>query len=133
MAGKIVEFLVEEDSTVSVGQDLLKIEPGEGGGDASDSQPSGAAKSEPKEPEEGNKDQAAPEAAKEKGAPEDTHKKQEERAPGLSDKPAPKPAPAPKKEDKPAPKDKEEQPVAQKSVGSRHETRVGPLPRLAPE
>ena len=31
-AGKIVELLAKEEDTVSVGQDLFKIEPGEGGG-----------------------------------------------------------------------------------------------------
>ena len=137
MAGKITEFLVEEDSTVSVGQDLLKMEPGEGGGDASDSQPSGAARSEAKNAEDGNKDQAAPAAASEKGASEDTHKKQEEKAPNMSsseqEKPAPRtdekqgtgeqpaaPAPSPKKEEK-APK---QAPKPEKAVGSRNETRV---------
>jgi 2-oxoglutarate dehydrogenase E2 component (dihydrolipoamide succinyltransferase) len=31
-SGKIVELLAKEDDTVSVGQDLFIIEPGEGGG-----------------------------------------------------------------------------------------------------
>lgn len=30
-AGKITELLAEEESTVTVGQDLFKLEPGEGG------------------------------------------------------------------------------------------------------
>ncbi|RXK37760.1 2-oxoglutarate dehydrogenase E2 component (dihydrolipoamide succinyltransferase) [Tremella mesenterica] len=128
MSGKITELLAEEDSTVTVGQDLFKIEPGEG--DASESQPSGAARSESKSTEEGNKEEAAPESKKEKDAPEDTHKKQEEKAPKLEksseEKPAPRkeePKPASKKDEK-VPKDKEEKPVPIKSVGSRHETRV---------
>ncbi|WVQ70305.1 uncharacterized protein L199_008531 [Kwoniella botswanensis] len=137
MAGKIVELLAEEDSTVTVGQDLFKIEPGEGGGEGSGaasekdkSQPSGAAKSEAKNAEEGNKDQAAPEAAKEKGASEEVHQKQDQKAPALekseAEKPAPKkeesaPAPAPKKEEKPK---KDEGAKQEKALGSRNETRV---------
>jgi 2-oxoglutarate dehydrogenase E2 component (dihydrolipoamide succinyltransferase) len=31
-AGKIVELLAKEEDTVTVGQDLFRIEPGEGGG-----------------------------------------------------------------------------------------------------
>jgi pyruvate/2-oxoglutarate dehydrogenase complex dihydrolipoamide acyltransferase (E2) component len=31
MAGKIVELLANEEDTVTVGQDLFRIEPGEGG------------------------------------------------------------------------------------------------------
>lgn len=144
MSGKITEFLVEEDSTVTVGQDLLKMEPGDEGGDEpAQSKPEGGARSEPQNAEEGNKDQAAPAAGKEKGASEETHKKQEEKAPGMKsseeEKPAPrteertpepkqeqKPAPTPKKGEKPAsqPKAKEETPKIGKTVGSRNETRV---------
>ena len=139
MSGTITEFLVEEDSTVAVGQDLLKMEPGEGGGSAPGpeaSEPSGAAKSEPKDKHEGKRDDAAPAAKKEKDAGEDVLKGQEEKAPDYAaggqsaskeEKPAPKKddkaAPAPKKETKPAPK-KEEQSAGPKAVGSRNETRV---------
>jgi 2-oxoglutarate dehydrogenase E2 component (dihydrolipoamide succinyltransferase) len=125
MSGKITALLVEEDSTVSVGQDLLKIEPGEGGGDGSGSKPSGAAHSEAKEAEEGNRSEAAPEAKKEKAAPEDTHRKQEEKAPRLES--ASEQKPAPRKEEAPKPKPqpkKEEAPKQEKAVGSRNETRV---------
>jgi 2-oxoglutarate dehydrogenase E2 component (dihydrolipoamide succinyltransferase) len=132
MSGKITEFLVEEDTTVSVGQDLLKIEPGEDGGDEPPpAKPEGGARSEPKDAEEGKKDQAAPAAGKEKGASEDTHRKQDEKAPKMKsseeEKPAPRTQekqPAPKKEEKPAPKEKEEEPKQDKVVGSRNETRV---------
>jgi 2-oxoglutarate dehydrogenase E2 component (dihydrolipoamide succinyltransferase) len=31
MSGKIVELLANEEDTVTVGQDLFRIEPGEGG------------------------------------------------------------------------------------------------------
>ena len=129
MSGKITEFLVEEDSTVSVGQDLLKMEPGEeeGGGEPGPeaSEPKGAAKSEPKDKEEG----AAPAAGKEKDAGEKVLKEQEEKAPKMKDAAEEKP-PAPKKEEKsapaPAPKSskKEEAPAAPKTSGSRNETRV---------
>nr|XP_018264059.1 2-oxoglutarate dehydrogenase E2 component (dihydrolipoamide succinyltransferase) [Kwoniella dejecticola CBS 10117]OBR86217.1 2-oxoglutarate dehydrogenase E2 component (dihydrolipoamide succinyltransferase) [Kwoniella dejecticola CBS 10117] len=137
MAGKIVELLAEEDSTVTVGQDLFKIEPGEGGGSGSGeasekdkSQPSGAAKSEAKDAQEGNRDQAAPEAAKEKGASEEVHQKQDQKAPALDksseEKPAPKkeesaPKPASKKEEKPK---KDEGAKQEKALGSRNEIRV---------
>ena len=128
MSGKIVELLAEEDSTVTVGQDLLRIEPGEGASTAGDeapkAAPEGGARSEPKNPEEGNKADAAPEAKKEKGAQEEVKQKQDEKAPGQA---APeKQAPAPKKE---APKEKESKkdegaPAVAKTSGSRNETRV---------
>jgi 2-oxoglutarate dehydrogenase E2 component (dihydrolipoamide succinyltransferase) len=130
MSGTITEFLVEEDSTVAVGQDLLKMEPGEGGGEApgpESSEPAGAAKSEPKDKEEGKREEAAPEAAKEKGADKKVHEEQSEKAPKMKDaaeeKPAPKkekPAPAPKKEDKSS----SSSGPAPKAPGSRNETRV---------
>jgi 2-oxoglutarate dehydrogenase E2 component (dihydrolipoamide succinyltransferase) len=132
MSGKIVELLAQEEETVQVGQDLLRIEPGEGSSTKSDeapkAAPEGGARSEPKNPEEGNKEEAAPQAKKEKDAPKDTHKKQDEKAPGMQksseEKPAPKkseeaPKPAPKKESA----SKEEAPK-EKVAGSRNETRV---------
>lgn len=127
---------MEEDSTVTVGQDLVRIEAGEGGEPAKDdapkTAPEGGARSEPKNAEDGNKDDAAPEAKKEKGAPEDTHKKQEQVAPQLKsskEEKAPSQSqekPAPKKEEKPAPK-KEESSGGAKSVGTRNETRVSTI------
>lgn len=76
VAGTITAFLVEADSTVEVGQDLLTIEPGEA--------PAGGAapKEEAPKEEAPKKEEAAPK--KEEAAP----KKEE----------APKPAAAPKKE-----------------------------------
>lgn len=118
VSGTITELLAEEDSTVTVGQDLLKIEPGEGGAQSSESKPQ--AKSEPKNAEEGNKDEAAPAAKKEKGAGEETHAKHEEKAPKLDKSEAEKPAP--KKQEKSAPK---QEPQPEKTAGSRNETRVG--------
>ena len=131
MSGKIVELLAEEDSTVTVGQDLLRIEPGEGASTAKDeppkASPEGGARSEPKNPEEGNKADPAPEAKKEKGASEEVKQKQDEKAPG---QPAPEQQTAPKKEaPKPAPKESkgkesESGPAPAKTSGSRNETRV---------
>ncbi|KAJ7064945.1 dihydrolipoamide succinyltransferase [Mycena amicta] len=99
-SGKIIELLAGEEDTVTVGQDLFRIEPGE-------------------------VDAAAPPppAPKEDAPKEDTPKKEEPKqaqsAPAEK-KDAPKPAPAPKqepkKESKPAP------PAA--APGSRNETRV---------
>jgi 2-oxoglutarate dehydrogenase E2 component (dihydrolipoamide succinyltransferase) len=130
MSGKIVELLAEEDSTVTVGQDLLRIEPGEGASTAKDeapkAKPEGGARSEPKNPEEGNKADAAPEAKKEKGASEEVKAKQDEKAPGQA-------APAPQKEaPKPAPKESKKEsesaPAPAKTSGSRNETRVCSFP-----
>jgi len=132
MSGTITEFLVDEDSTVTVGQDLLKMEPGEGGGSPP---PSGQANSEPKDKEEGKREDAAPAAGKEKDAGEKVLKEQSEKAPDYAaadqsaskqEKPAPKKeeAPkkaAPKKEDKSS---KGQETAAPKTIGSRNETRV---------
>jgi 2-oxoglutarate dehydrogenase E2 component (dihydrolipoamide succinyltransferase) len=97
-SGKIVELLVEEDSTVTVGQDLIRIEPGEVPEDAAP-----AAKEEaPKE--EASKSADKPAAASAPAAP----------------KPAAAPA-APKPAAKPAAK---QAPKAEKVAGSRGETRV---------
>lgn len=155
-SGKITEFLANEDDTVAVGQGLLRMEKGEGkgGGNEGDSAPKaapeGGARSEPKDLGEGNKDDVAPGGEKLKGAPEDTHAKQAEKAPAMEDsehqkpaqrvdegdksKPAPKkeeaPKPAPKQESKPVKKEeskpakKEEGASGPKSVGTRNETRV---------
>jgi 2-oxoglutarate dehydrogenase E2 component (dihydrolipoamide succinyltransferase) len=137
-SGKITELLVEEDSTVSVGQDLLRMEKGEGESTAGDSAPKaapeGGARSEPKDLEDGNKDTAAPEAGKSKGARDEALAKQDEKAPGLKDSKAEEPAPKKdegKKVASPEPsapaskpsKGKEEAPK-EKVAGSRNETRV---------
>jgi 2-oxoglutarate dehydrogenase E2 component (dihydrolipoamide succinyltransferase) len=135
MSGTITEFLVDEDSTVTVGQDLLKMEPGEGGGEAP-APSSGEAKSEPKDKEEGKREDAAPAAGKEKDAGDKVLKEHEEKAPDYAaadqsaskqEKPAPKKEeaapkkPAPKKEDKAS---KGQETAAPKAIGSRNETRV---------
>ncbi|KAL7422236.1 hypothetical protein Q5752_002882 [Cryptotrichosporon argae] len=121
VAGKIVELLVDEEATVTVGQDLLRIEPGEGEGAAGGGKEE--AKSEPKEPQEGKRDQAAPEAAKEKGADDAVKKEQSTPAPKLEKAEQEKPAP-PKKEDKEVKKDDKKDEVKEKTAGARGETRV---------
>ncbi|ORX39719.1 2-oxoglutarate metabolism-related protein [Kockovaella imperatae] len=123
-SGKITELLVEEDSTVTVGQDLFKIEPGEDSGDSEPkAAPEGGARSEPKNPEEGNKDDAAPAANKEKGAGEVKESKPDQ--PKKEEKPAQEKV----KEEKPAPPKQEKAPAkkedkAPKTAGTRGETRV---------
>lgn len=107
MSGTIVEFLANEDDTVAVGQDLLKIEPGEGGAaPAAKEEKPAAPKEDPPAKEETKPDASVADKAK----PE-APKKEE----------APKPAPA---KEKPAPKETEKKEVEQKVAGSRNETRV---------
>ena len=109
MSGTITEFLANEDDTVAVGQDLLKIEPGEGGGAAP------AAKEEkPAAPKEDPpaKEEVKPDASVADKAKPEAPKKEE----------TPKPAPA--KQEKPAPKETQKKEVEQKVAGSRNETRV---------
>ena len=106
MSGKIVEFLVDEDATVAVGQDLLRIEPGEGA-------PAPAKEEKKEEPkkEEPKKEEAKKEEPKKEEPKKEETKKEES-------KPAPK-------EDKPKPAPKQESaPSSGKAVGSRNETRV---------
>jgi 2-oxoglutarate dehydrogenase E2 component (dihydrolipoamide succinyltransferase) len=124
-AGTIKEFLVNEEDTVTVGQDLVKLEAG--------GEPSGGQKQEassetkeaaPKDQEtssqpSGEQEQSAP---KEESAPKQEEKQAEQ--PKQESKPEPpkqeqKPQP-PKKESKPAPKE-ESKPV---QPGSREERRV---------
>jgi 2-oxoglutarate dehydrogenase E2 component (dihydrolipoamide succinyltransferase) len=107
-SGKIIKFLVEEDSTVEVGQDLLEIEPGEGGAEEASSSAPAPAKEETK-PESSLTDKSEPKK-------EDSGKMAE----------APKPAPQqPKKEEsKPAAKEETKKEVEEKAKGSRNETRV---------
>lgn len=123
MSGTITELLAAEEDTVAVGQDLLKIEPGEAGESSGEDKPQ--AKSEPKNPEEGKRDVAAP-AAKKERADDATEKRQDQQAPSMSKPEESKPAP--KKEAAPAKKEtskKEAQKSSEAKVaGSRGETRV---------
>ncbi|CAE6457517.1 unnamed protein product [Rhizoctonia solani] len=115
MSGKIVELLFNEEDTVTVGADMFRIEPGEGGASSS-SQPS--------------KEEKKPEPAEESKPAEE------------ESKPAPKeesePAPPPKEEKKEAKESKKEEKKEKKEdkkkekeyetpkpvAGSRGETRV---------
>ncbi|PSK54002.1 Dihydrolipoyllysine-residue succinyltransferase [Elsinoe australis] len=121
-AGTIKEFLVSEEDTVTVGQDLVKLELG--GAPSGDQQ----GKSEPKEPASEKQDTSSqPEGGKEKEAPkEEKQPEPKKEEPKKESKPAPPPQqqekkPAPKKEDKPAPKPAQDQgPFG----GNREENRV---------
>ncbi|PIL23227.1 hypothetical protein GSI_14537 [Ganoderma sinense ZZ0214-1] len=111
-AGRITELLFKEEDTVTVGQDLFRFEPGEGGEAApKEEKPSEEpkAKVEPAEKSTPSPPSLAPEPAQK---PE--HVKE-----------SPKPAAAPPPPPKPAPK---EQPApaaaAPRTPGSRNETRV---------
>ncbi|KAG8931406.1 2-oxoglutarate dehydrogenase complex E2 component [Tulasnella sp. 418] len=106
-AGKIVELLFKEEDTVTVGADLFRIEPGEGGASAaSESKP----KEEPKPTEEPKQEVKKEEPKQEEPAPkkEDAPKRQE-------------PVKEEKKDDKSTPI--VAGPTAQ-AAGSRNETRV---------
>ncbi|KAG8810068.1 2-oxoglutarate dehydrogenase complex E2 component [Serendipita sp. 399] len=121
-AGKIVELLAKEEDTVTVGQDLFRIEAGEGG-------------AAPKE--ESSKDEASPPPKKDEAAPPPPDKKADKEAaepttpppPRKEVKEEPKPAPKPKDGEpsasKPKPKESAAAPPASPPVpGSRNETRV---------
>ncbi|KAI0783759.1 dihydrolipoyllysine-residue succinyltransferase 1 [Abortiporus biennis] len=104
-AGTITEVLANEEDTVTVGQDLFRIEPGEVAAKPAESKP--AEPAAPKEAEQA----AAPPPAAPASAPAAESKKEV--------KETPKAAPAPSK-----PKEKEAQPAAPRIPGSRNETRV---------
>lgn len=89
-AGTITELLVSEGDTVTVGQEIAKLEPGEGGGGGAQE-----AKQEPKEP-----------ASKDQPTSSDPEPKKEEKK---DDTPPP-----PKKEEKPAPPKEEKKPAPPK-------------------
>lgn len=106
-SGTIKEFLVSEEDTVTVGQDLVKIELG------------GA-------PEGGKKDEGA---EKPKESPKESEKKESSPAPAEAEKPKEaepkKAAPPPAEKPKEAPKaESKPQPAAQPALGSREERRV---------
>lgn len=113
-AGTIKEFLVNEGDTVTVGQEIAKIEPGEGGGGGA--KEAKEAKEEPKAP-----------ASEKQPTSSDPEPKREEPTPSKKEE---KPAP-PKEEKKPAPPPKEEKKTDEKAgidspfgKGSRNENKV---------
>ena len=94
-SGTITELLASEEDTVEVGQDLFKMEPGEGGASASSGEDK--AKSEPKAPAEDKAKEEKKDDKKESSAtPEEKKDSSSSQAKG-QDQPS-KPAPEPKKE-----------------------------------
>ncbi|KEF53649.1 dihydrolipoyllysine-residue succinyltransferase, E2 component [Exophiala aquamarina CBS 119918] len=100
-AGTIKELLVSEGDTVTVGQDIAKLEPGEGGGGGAQE-----AKEEPKAP-----------ASDEQPTSSDPEPKKEEKE---ADAPPP-----PKKEEKPAPPKEEKKPAPPKQEKSAEDSKAG--------
>jgi len=108
-AGVITALLVNEGDTVTVGQELAKMEPGEGGGGGADA----ASQSEPK-PAEPEKKEEAPK------------KKESSKEPEKEAPPPPKASPA-KEEKKPAPPPSDDKVSPKKddaAPGNRPENRV---------
>lgn len=127
-AGTIKEFLANEEDTVTVGQDLLKLELGgapEGGKkEEASSEPKDAAPSEQptsSQPEGGKEKEASTEQSK----PEPP-KQESKPEPKKDDKPAP-----PKQDKKPEPK-KDDKPAQSSPFGSREERRVRAIPNPLP-
>ncbi|KAI4734994.1 dihydrolipoamide succinyltransferase [Aureobasidium sp. EXF-12298] len=117
-AGTIKEFLVNEEDTVTVGQDLLKMELGGAPSGPKEEQ----AKEEPKAPASDKQETSSqPDGGKEKEAP-----KQEKTPEPKKEEPkkADKPAPAPKKDDKKTEPKKDSKPQEESAYGSREERRV---------
>ncbi|KAG1878351.1 hypothetical protein F4604DRAFT_1680034 [Suillus subluteus] len=109
-AGKIVELLAKEEDTVSVGQDLFIIEPGEGGASAAPEEP----KTDPEEPRDQQLDKTTPEPR----APSAADKQSAPEGPKESKKEV-------KKQDSKPKEDKSKAPIsAPKAPGNRGETRV---------
>lgn len=111
--------MVNEEDTVTVGQDLLKMELGGAPSGGKEEQ----AKEEPKAPASDKQETSSqPDGGKEKEAPKEEKKQPEPKKeePKKDDKPAP----APKKEEKkPEPK-KDSKPQEESAYGSREERRV---------
>jgi len=125
-AGTIKEFLVNEEDTVTVGQDLVKLEAG-GEPSGGKSQEASQETKEPASKDQETSSQPSGEQEQSKSSEESAPKQEEKQAeaPKQESKPAPpkqeqKPQP-PKQESKPAPP-KEESKQAQ--PGSREERRV---------
>lgn len=110
--------MVNEDDTVTVGQDLLKMELGGAPSGGKEEQ----AKEEPKAPASDKQETSSqPDGAKEKEAPKEEKKPEPKKEEPKQDN---KPAPAPKKEEKkPEPK-KDSKPKEESAYGNREERRV---------
>jgi 2-oxoglutarate dehydrogenase E2 component (dihydrolipoamide succinyltransferase) len=122
-AGTIKELLANEEDTVTVGQDLVKLEPGGSPGGAEKE----SASSEPKEPASSDQSTSSePKPSKKDSstpAPPAEEKKQE---PSAQEQPK-KESPSPKQtESKPEPKKTEPKPSSSApTLGNREERRVG--------
>ncbi|KAF2459583.1 dihydrolipoyllysine-residue succinyltransferase [Lineolata rhizophorae] len=116
-AGTIKEFLVKEEDTVTVGQDLVKLELG--------GEPSGGqeetAKEEPKEP--APKEQEAP-SGKTEEKPESVKEEKKPEPPREEKKPGPTNDEKPAKKPEPSKKEVEEPKKTETPYGSREERRV---------
>ena len=111
-SGTIIEFLVNEEDTVTVGQDLLKIEPGnapEGGA----SKPAETANEEPKAPADVKSEEAPKKTEEPVPAPKEEPKKEPKK------ESAPVPAPTPKQQQAAPPA-----PAQDRPFGNREERRV---------
>lgn len=111
-AGTITEIMVKEEDTVTVGQDLAKLEAGAApeGGEKKET-----AKEEPKEPASKEQETSSQPAQKEEPAPP----KEESKPAPPPPKPAPKKESAPKKTEAP-----KEEPKKEGGFGSREERRA---------
>jgi 2-oxoglutarate dehydrogenase E2 component (dihydrolipoamide succinyltransferase) len=128
-AGTIKEFLANEEDTVTVGQDLVKLELGgePSGGDKQE------AKQEVKEPASSDQGTSSqPEGETEQSRPEEKSepKKQESKP---EPKQESKSAPAPSKPTPPPKEKKDAEPKKESAPGSREERRVSTLPRWSRE
>lgn len=112
-AGKIVKLLAKEEDTVSVGQDLFIIEPGEGGASAAPEEP----KTDPEEPKDQQLDETTPEPRASSAAEKQSGSIPPE-GPKESKKEVKKQDSKPKEDKSKAP------PPAPKVPGNRGETRV---------
>lgn len=102
-AGTITELLAEEEDTVTVGQDLFKLEPGEGG------------------------------AAKSDGGEEKPKDEKPKKESSSEDKPAEEDKPAPKKDDSPPPKSASPPGQQRKKSNAEVETRESEPERSEPK
>ncbi|KAF8609317.1 dihydrolipoamide succinyltransferase [Ceratobasidium sp. AG-I] len=115
MSGKIVELLFSEEDTVTVGQDMFRIEPGEGGAASSSEAPKEEKKEESKPAPEESKSEPPKEESKPAPPPpkEEKGPKKEEKEYKKEEKKSEK------KDDK-----KEYKETPKPAAGSRGETRV---------
>jgi 2-oxoglutarate dehydrogenase E2 component (dihydrolipoamide succinyltransferase) len=119
-AGTITELLAQEEDTVEVGQDLFKMEPGEGG--SSKAEPAkeevkGAAEDKAKEEKKDNKKESSATPDEKKDSSSKAAESKQQSAPQEPQQQEKKSAPEPKKE-APAPKKQEKQEPAASSQGT---------------